>query len=118
MSVNNLTKKEFDGIDTDYPLTLRQMTALIAVAADDTTLTIAARRILAETVRQLLDLDDTLTLYTVFRSGYNASNNSARDGGPETVEVWQGRAATPEAAVAAAIADGVTCYNNQRVWAE
>ena len=59
MSVNNLTKKEFDGINTDDPLTLRQTTALIAVAADDNNFANRSAVNSRQTVRQLLDLDDT-----------------------------------------------------------
>lgn len=56
--------------------------------------------------------------FTVFRRGYNSSNNSSRDGGPETVEVGTYEAESEEAAVDAALADGVTVYNGQGIWAE
>ena len=59
-----------------------------------------------------------MTTYYVYRRGYNAANNSCLGGGPETVRVFECEAASEKAAVEQAIAAGVSCYNNQLIWAE
>jgi hypothetical protein len=56
--------------------------------------------------------------YYVYRKGYNSANNSARDGGPETVQVAEALAERPSEAVQLAMESGVTVYNNQSIWAE
>jgi hypothetical protein len=56
--------------------------------------------------------------YIVHRRGYNTANNPMREGGPETVIVAEVQASSREAAVQAALDQGVTVYVNQTLWAE
>jgi hypothetical protein len=61
-----------------------------------------------------------MTAYRVFRYGFNAANNSSRGARPEdcTQLLATVEADSEEAAVAVALTDGATVYNNQTVWAE
>jgi hypothetical protein len=61
-----------------------------------------------------------MTTYRVFRRGFNAANNSSRGARPEdcTQHVATVEAESEEAAVQAALGQGVTVYNGQSVWAE
>lgn len=56
--------------------------------------------------------------YYVFRRGWNTANNPSSAGGPETVRVAEVEADSPEQAERDARAAGVTCYNNQALYAE
>lgn len=55
--------------------------------------------------------------WIVYRHGYNAANNSARNGGPEAVPVARVEAETEDEAARLA-AKRVTVYNNQHLYAE
>lgn len=61
-----------------------------------------------------------MTTYRVFRRGFNAANNPSRDARPEDHSYLLGvvEAADEEAAVRAVMAQGVTVYNGQGIWAE
>lgn len=61
-----------------------------------------------------------MTTYRVFRHVFNAANNQSRDARPEDRTQWVAvvEAADEEAAVRAAVAQGVTVYNGQGLWAE
>jgi hypothetical protein len=56
--------------------------------------------------------------FYVYRRGYNSANNSARDGGPETVMVAEVKADNKTEACMMAREAGVTCYNGQSMWGE
>lgn len=56
--------------------------------------------------------------FYVYRSGYNAANNSAMSGGPSTVRVAEVQAESADEACRLAQEEGVTCYNNQHMYAE
>ena len=56
--------------------------------------------------------------YYVYRRGYNTANNPSRGGGPETVMVAEVEADDADHARQLALDAGVTCYNNQGIFAE
>lgn len=56
--------------------------------------------------------------YYVYRRGWNTANNPSRYGGPETVMVAEVEADTEEQARQLALDAGVTCYNNQGLFAK
>lgn len=55
----------------------------------------------------------TLASYVVYRSGWNAANQSCLGGAPKTQEICRVNATSEEEAKCLAIESGVTCYNNQ-----
>lgn len=56
--------------------------------------------------------------FYVYRRGYNTANNPIMGGGPETVLVAEVEADDHGHAVKSALDAGVSCYNNQGMFAK